>query len=70
MSDETKVKLISALKTFSVAFIVASATILTSVETISWTYAFWGSVLVAGIRAGVTALVAPYIPVRLGGKKI
>jgi hypothetical protein len=69
MSNETKTQLISAGKTFAVAFIVAGATILSSAESISWTVAFWGSVATAGLRAGLTALIAPYIPVRLGGKK-
>ena len=69
MSNENKEKIISAVKTFGVAFIVSAAAILTDSESITWTYAFWGSVATAGLRAGITALISPYIPVRLGGKK-
>jgi hypothetical protein len=69
LSDKTKEQLISAVKTFAVAFIVTSAAILTSADSISWTFAFWGAVATAGLRAGITALIAPYIPVNLGGKK-
>ena len=70
MSDETKLKLISAGKTFATAFIVAGASILASTESISWTLAFWGSLATAGLRAGITAIIAPYLPIKLGGKKV
>lgn len=70
MSNETKTQIISAVKTFVVAFLVAGLTIISNTETISWTYAFWGAIATAGIRAGITAVIAPYIPVKLGGKKV
>lgn len=69
MSDETKTKLISMAKTFGTSFVVASALIILDAETVSWTVAFWSSVAIAGLRAGVTAVIAPFIPVSLGGKK-
>jgi len=70
MSDETKVKLISFIKTFGTAFLVAAATTLVAANQIEWTIAFWGAVATAGLRSAITAVIAPYLPVKLGGRKI
>lgn len=70
MSDETKKKIVEEIQTFAIAFIVAAAAILTNAEAITWTTAFWSSVAIAGVRAGITALIAPFLPTKLGGKKV
>ncbi|MFA6315000.1 MAG: hypothetical protein WC648_01340 [Candidatus Paceibacterota bacterium] len=70
MSDETKTKLISFAKTFGTAFIVAAATTLVAADQIEWTLAFWGAVGTAGLRSAITALIAPFLPIKLGGKKV
>jgi Na+/H+ antiporter NhaA len=70
MSDQLKVQLISAAKTFGVVFLITVATVLTQDGTaIEWTSVFWFSIITAGVRAGVSAVIAPFIPVKLGGKK-
>lgn len=70
ISDETKTKVISHLKTFGTVFIVTAAATLVAADEVVWSVAFWLSIGGAAIRAGVTALIAPYLPVRLGGKKV
>ncbi len=68
LPDKTKVFLISAFNTFSSTFIsVIGATL--AAGDIKWTYAFWGGLLVAGVRAGWKAVADQFVPVRLGGKK-
>lgn len=70
MNDKTKEQLISAGKTFAVAFIVTVAMLFTQAETVAWDVAFWTSLAMAGLRAGITAVIAPFIPTKLGGKKV
>jgi hypothetical protein len=68
--DEFKVKLISFGVTFITSFVLGIALFLNSLGTIEWSWAFWGAVIIAGARAGVSAIVANFIPVRLGGKRV
>lgn len=70
LSNETKAEIISAGKTFAVAFIVTIAISFTQATNMDWSIAFWGSLAMAGLRAGITAVIAPYIPTKLGGKKV
>ena len=70
MSNETKIKLISAGNTFATAFLLAIGASFSTVGTIEWTSAFWIAILMAGLRAGIAALVAKFTPIRLGGKKV
>jgi hypothetical protein len=70
MKDTTKELLISAGKTFATAFVVTVAISFVESDTISWTLSFWGAIATAGLRAGISAVIAPYIPVKLGGKKV
>ncbi len=70
MSDETKTKVISAVKTFMTAFVISILVVLSDKDlSISWTAAFWIPLFTAAARAGITAVIDPLIPVRLGGKK-
>jgi hypothetical protein len=69
-SNETKTQFISALKTFGIAFIVTVVGMLSDTVEISWTWAFFGPIVIAGLRAAITALIAPFIPASLGGKKV
>lgn len=68
MSDTLKAQLISALNTFVAAFVPAVATVL-STGAITWTWAFWGSVLLVAVRVAVKAVINSFVPVRLGGRK-
>lgn len=71
LSDETKKKIISNVKTFVSVFIGVVILMATKADSASlMTLAFWSSALIAGIRAGATALTENYIPVKLGGKKV
>lgn len=70
MSDKTKELLISTAKTFGTAFLVTVAITFVEADQINWTVSFWGATATAGLRAGITAVIAPYIPVKLGGKKV
>lgn len=71
ISDATKAQLISIAKTFGVTFLVTVATVLAAENTtIEWTSVFWFSVIVSGVRAGLSAAIAPFISVKLGGKKV
>lgn len=71
ISDEAKQKWISFGKTFLVVFISTMIVILKSDDlTISWTLAFWNPILMAALRAGLTEALAPYLPIKLGGKKV
>ncbi len=69
ISNETKLKLIAEAKTFLTVFIVTVATFIIQSDVIDWTVAFWSSAAVAGLRAAITVIIAPYLPVKLGGKK-
>lgn len=69
LSDKQKEQLISIGKTFGTAFIVAAATTLLAADTIEWSFAFWTAIATAALRAGISAVIAPFIPVKLGGKK-
>lgn len=67
MSDETKVKLISAANTFLATFIVAvGASIQNGVE---WTTAFWLSCVVMASRIAIKEVINSSLPVRLGGRR-
>ena len=70
ISNATKEQIISAGKTFAVAFIVTAVTLFTQGNTMDFSLAFWTSLAMAGVRAGLTAVIAPYIPTKLGGKKV
>lgn len=70
MSDKTKELLISTAKTFGTAFIVTVALTFIEADKIDWTLSFWGAIATAGLRSGITAVIAPYIPTKLGGKKV
>jgi hypothetical protein len=70
LSTNTKIKLISAGNTFVTAFLLAIAGSLSTVGIIEWTSAFWIALAMAGLRAGLAAIVAQFTPVRLGGKKV
>lgn len=67
MSDELKVKLISAANTFLATFIVAVGTQLQS--GVEWTGAFFVAIIVAAARAALKEVINSFLPVRLGGKK-
>jgi hypothetical protein len=69
ISDATKTQLLSMAKTFGTVFIVTVAMVLTQENSIEWTSVFWFSIISAGLRAAVSAVIAPFIPVKLGGKK-
>lgn len=71
LSDETKKKIISSVKTFASVFLGVVVLMATKADSASlMTSGFWISALVTGIRAGATALTENYIPVKLGGKKV
>lgn len=70
MSNELKTQIISAVKTFLSAFLITVAIIFIETDTIVLNSVFWVSLGIAGFRAGLSALIAPYIPVKLGGKKV
>ena len=70
LSDETKKQLISAAKTFAIAFFGTAVALFLKADEISWTISFWSAIAMAGFRAGLTAVMNPYLPVKLGGKKI
>ncbi len=67
MSEETKLKLISGLQTFVAGFIFAIATEIINGAVITWTWAFFGALLLAGVRAGVKVVFQKYAPEALGG---
>lgn len=69
MKDETNKKIISALKTFASVFILALAAGLSHTTEISWALTFWTPLVIAAVRAGVSAVIDIFVPVRLGGKK-
>lgn len=69
-SDQIKIHLISAGKTFLLGFIVTVAAILSDSVDISFTTAFWVPIAMAGLRAGITAMIAPFIPIKLGGTRL
>lgn len=70
MSDETKIKLISALKTFASVFIVTAAAFIVDSQSVEWTTTFLLALVSAGLRAAIASLINPIIPLRLGGKKV
>lgn len=67
MSDELKVKLISAANTFVATFVVAIGTQLGG--GIEWTGAFMVSIVVAAGRAALKEVINSFLPVKLGGKR-
>lgn len=69
ISDATKVQIISIAKTFGTVFVVTAALSIVNAPAIEWTSVFWFSIITAGLRAGVSAVIAPFVPVKLGGKK-
>jgi len=69
MSDQLKVRLISLGNTFATAFILTVATSLSVVGTVEWTAAFWVSIAMSGVRAGIAELVKQFTPIKLGGKR-
>lgn len=69
MSDQLKVRLISAANTFTTAFLLTIATSISMVGVIEWTTAFWVGIAMAGVRAGIAELVKSFTPVKLGGRK-
>lgn len=68
MSDKTKQALISAGNTFIASFIGVLAVSIQSGD-IHWTFAFWGAIGVAALRAAVKAVIGQFVPIRLGGAK-
>lgn len=69
LSNETKTKIIAETKTFLTVFVVTVAAFLIQVDTVSWSVAFWSAAAAAGLRAAITVIIAPYLPIKLGGKK-
>lgn len=69
LSDNAKTKIISAVNTFGSVLVITIAGTLVTTGNIEWSLAFWGGLFSAGIREGVKAMIAPFLPVRLGGKK-
>ncbi len=68
ISDELKVKLVSALNTFIASFLtVVGTTLLTG--GIQWSWAFWAAIGIAAVRAAVKAVIDQFVPQKLGGKK-
>lgn len=67
--DQLKIKLISMGNTFLASFILGVATSIYSTGSIEWTTAFWIALVIAGVRAGVAAIVANFVPQRLGGNR-
>ncbi len=67
MDENIKLQLQSALYTFLATFITAVGTLIASGAQIEWTWAFWGSVLLVGVRAGIKVLFQKYAPEALGG---
>lgn len=68
MSAELKQNLISAGNTFLATFVGVVATGLASGD-IQWTGAFWASLGLVALRAGLKAVTARFVPIALGGKK-
>lgn len=67
MSDELKVKLISAANTFLATFVVAVGV---SIQGgIEWTGAFWFSAIIMAARVALKEVINQFLPVRLGGKR-
>ena len=60
--------LVSALQTFLATFLSVAGTTLAT-GTIQWTGAFWLSVFLVCVRAGVKEVFARLAPVALGGRK-
>lgn len=69
LSDKNKERVISLFNTFGSTFILTVATLLLATGSPEWTVAFWGGLLTAGVREAFKAVVATYVPVRLGGRK-
>jgi hypothetical protein len=69
LSDENKVRVISAGNTFASVFVLTFATSLIVSGHVEWSIVFWGGVFSAALREAIKAVVALVVPVRLGGKK-
>lgn len=69
LSNEWKVRLISWGNTFATAFILSIVAAISVTGAIEWTTAFWISIVMTGVRAGLAEIVKTFTPVRLGGRK-
>ena len=69
MSENTKAEIISIVQTFGAAFIFAVGTEIISGVSIEWTWAFFGSIVLAALRSALKVLLQKYGPTFLGGKK-
>lgn len=61
--------LVSALQTFLATFFAVLGTTLSQAGTLEFTTAFWASLLMASVRAGVKEVFAHLAPVALGGRR-
>lgn len=68
MNEIVKEHLISAGQTFVSTFLVVLGTTIATGQ-IAWTGAFWSSVLLVAVRAGIKEVFARVAPVSLGGRK-
>lgn len=68
--DKLKQEGISAFFTFASSFVLAVATVISTGGTVEWSYAFWGSVILAALRVAVKAGLNTFIPTTLGGRKV
>lgn len=67
MSDELKIQLISAGNTFLATFVGTVGVGLASGD-IQWSGAFWASLGLVALRAGIKAVLNSYVPKSLGGR--
>lgn len=68
MNPILKGHLISALQTFIATFIIVFGTTLSQGEVV-WSSAFWASLALVAVRAGVKEVIARFAPLSLGGRK-
>lgn len=68
MSEEVKLKLISASQTFVASFLTVIASTFAGGD-LQWTGAFWGAVLLSAVRVALKEVWIKFMPVSLGGKK-
>ncbi len=66
-SNSTKTEIISIVNTFLATFL--SIVAVTASSHIEWTLTFWSSLAIAGIRAGIKAVINQFVPTTLGGVK-
>lgn len=69
MNPIIKEHLVSALQTFITVFIGTAGAMLQAGGTIEFSWAFWASIVLAGLRAGVKEVFARFAPVAIGGRK-